>query len=399
MDDPGPDESVDDATIRVWLIAFALTTVGTILVVVSNPGASRADSVASALLVLTPQAVYWLFARPDQVGIRQGRLAGWAFAVLAVATFGLAQPLNPWASLSLFAVTPQLFILLPFPAAAGSVVALNLAPIAVGIVRGTLPADDVVQSVGQAAFIVTFSLFFSSRLISEVRRSRERQRLLDELNERQAEIAAMSAERGAEAERARIAREMHDTLAQGFASIVTLGHAVREELDADPVTARRHVELITLTAQENLTESRRIIAALTPARLDDASLPQAIERIVDRFADETGTTATTTLDGRVRPATPATEVVALRIVQEALANVRRHAQAAQVDVCIDFGEDGLRVSVRDDGIGFDAGSGSTGYGLVGMKARVAEVGGRLEIESRPGSGCAVRAVLPLGSTA
>ena len=134
--------------------------------------------------------------------------------------------------------------------------------------------------------MITFSLFFASRPAEhQPVQNEERRRLIEQLREREAEVAALSAARGAEAERTRIAREMHDTLAQGFASIVTLGHAVQGELDRDPAGARRHVEP---DHRDRPGESCGVAAdhrrPRPPGQLDGASLADAIARTVDSLA-------------------------------------------------------------------------------------------------------------------
>lgn len=389
--------SSEDTTLRTWHVAFALTTLGAILVVLSNPTGSRTSAAIAAALIALPQGFFWLFCRPSQVGIREGRPRCWAFACLATVAFAFAGSLNPWAGLALFAITPQIFMLLPFAGGAVTVVVLNLGPTAVTLVRGPLPSDDIALSLGQAAFVVAFSLFFANRLITEVRRSSERQALIDELRDREAQIAALSAARGAEDERTRIAREMHDTLAQGFTSIITLGHAARGELDVDPSAARRHVELMTRTAQENLAESRRIIAALGPAPLADASLPEAIERVTSGFAEQTGVAVAVQVEGVARFAPAAVDVVALRVVQESLANVRKHAAASHVAVTVAYEPTALHLVVADDGRGFDARGGSAGFGLRAMQARVTEIGGTFDLVSAVGEGCRIEIRLPLGA--
>jgi signal transduction histidine kinase len=243
--------------------------------------------------------------------------------------------------------------------------------------------------------VIVFSLFFGSRMLAIAGRSADRLRLITQLTEREAEVAALSTAHGAEQERTRIAREMHDTLAQGFASIVTLGHAAQGALDSDPDAARRQLELITRTAQENLAESRRIISALSPARLQDATLVEAVGRVVTGFAEETGIGASFDVDGEVVPASPAAEVVALRVVQESLSNTRKHAGAAEVQVRLEYRATRLRVIVRDDGAGFDPSLPVAGFGLAGMRGRAAEIDGTVTVSSVPGEGTSVVADIPL----
>ena len=247
--------------------------------------------------------------------------------------------------------------------------------------------------------IIAVSVYFSNRITAVTKQSRERGLLIDRLREQQREIAQLSEQQGAAAERERIAREMHDTLAQGFTSIVTLGHAVQGELDTDPATARRHVELMTETAQENLQESRRIIAALTPGRLEESTLEQALGRVAGRFEEETGVPVAFTVSGEPHPAPPAVEVVALRVFQEALANVRKHAGARSVDVVLAYAAGAVTLDVSDDGHGFDAAAPREGYGLDGMQARVREAGGTFELTTTPGDGTRLRAVLPAPTSA
>jgi signal transduction histidine kinase len=153
--------------------------------------------------------------------------------------------------------------------------------------------------------------------------------------------------------------------------------------------------MITRTATENLAESRRIIRALSPARLDGATLAEAVERIVAAFTEETDTAARVILEGDVLAAAPKAEVVALRVVQESLANVRKHARAHAVEVRLSYAGDSVEISVHDDGTGFETGSPSEGFGLAGMRARVADAGGDLHVRSDPGAGTAVIALVPL----
>lgn len=395
MIDGGSAAEMSDG-VRGWLVFYALATAGTVAIMLANAGGSWPRTIVAVALVLATQAVYLLVARPATATLRGNDRRAWIFAVVAVAAFGGAVVLNPWSTMSLFALTPELFMLFTFGRAAAIIVVLNTVWAAAALAAGPADVNDAVQQIGICLFVVTFSLFFGSRVVAIADRSAERLRLIGQLREREAEVAALSAARGAEQERTRIARDMHDTLAQGFTSIVTLSHAVRSELDTDPAAARRHVEMITRTATENLTESRRIIRALTPARLDGASLPEAVDRIVATFREETDTPAQLVIEGQARAATPPAEVVALRVVQESLANVRKHAHARSVQVQLSYAGDSVEIGVRDDGVGFAPGAPVSGFGLAGMRSRVAEAGGDLDVRSVPGAGTSVTALIPLG---
>ena len=394
---PRTDVELTDG-VRGWLVFYALATAGTVLIMLANPGGEWPSTLGAVGLVLGTQAAYLLLARPGLTPIRSNSRGGRAFAVVAVLALGPAVYLNSWSAMSLFALTPEVFMLLTFGRAAAVIAALNAVDAAAQLSAGPHAVPDIVQQVGISVFIVTFSLFFGSRLLTIADRSAERLRLIGQLREREAEVAALSAARGAEQERTRIAREMHDTLAQGFTSIVTLGHAVAGELDSDPAAARRHIEMITRTATDNLAESRRIIRALSPARLDGATLPEAVERIVAAFAEETDTPADVVVEGDVLAAAPQAEVVALRVVQESLANVRKHARAHAVRVRLSYAGDSVEITVHDDGAGFRPEAPADGFGLAGMRSRVAEAGGEVDVRSAPGAGTDVTALVPLGAT-
>lgn len=379
-----------------WTIFFVLVTVGTVAFVLANPTGSSTSTAVSAVLVVVLQILYWLVARPSLAGIRADGTRAWVFAAAALLLFSAAAVLNPWAALLLFAVTPEIFMLLTPRPATAVIIALNALPLAVRLITQPTGLRDAISDVGTTAFVITFSLFFASRILAISRQNEERRRLIEQLRMREAEVTALSAARGAEQERARIAREMHDTLAQGFASIVTLGQAVQGELDRDPETARRHVGLITETARESLAESRRIIAAMSPARLDGATLAEAVQRTVRTWQATTGVPARLEVTGAATPGQRATDVVALRVIQESLENVRKHADAQQVSVLLATEVDRLTVEVSDDGCGFDGAESSAGVGLAGMRSRVVESGGSLELTTGPGAGTTVRVQLPAG---
>ena len=157
---------------------------------------------------------------------------------------------------------------------------------------------------------------------------------------------------------------------------------------------------IELVKQANLDEARRVVHALTPATLEETSLPDAIGRLVKRFGDQTGMRVRLVVDGDAAPLATVSEVALLRFVQGALANVRSHSRAGQVAVTITYEADDVMVDVVDDGRGFDPATpraprpDGSGFGLRAMRERLAALGGRLEVESTPGDGTAIAAVLP-----
>lgn len=224
--------------------------------------------------------------------------------------------------------------------------------------------------------------------------SHKRQRLLDELTATQAERAAAERQAGTLAERQRLAREVHDTLTQGFASIAMLLDAARDDLPPGSPAARR-VEQAMRTARDNLAESRRLVHALRPAPLDRTHLAEAVRELTTRLAEETGTEVYTVVTGRPAALPPSTEGELLRVVQESLTNARRHARAMSVSVTLSYLGDVLAIDVQDDGTGFAPAARHTGVGLITMRERIAAVHGTFAVESSPGEGTTVTVTVPL----
>jgi signal transduction histidine kinase len=261
---------------------------------------------------------------------------------------------------------------------------------------------DALQLVFYAAVSLALGLFIAfTQAIHE--QSEERKRLLTELEATRGELAESERRTGTLAERQRLAREIHDTLAQGFASIVTLYEAARADLATRPEVALGRLEEIGRTARSSLSEARRVVWALRPEALEEGTLPDALARLVNDFRSETGLDATSRITGERRELEPDAEATLLRVAQEALANVRRHARARRVALTLSYLEDALLLDVRDDGVGFqhdpadpDRGASEAGgFGLIGMRERVEQLGGTLTIESQPGTGTAIVASLPL----
>jgi len=196
------------------------------------------------------------------------------------------------------------------------------------------------------------------------------------------------------AERQRLAGEIHDTLAQGFSSILMLIQAADAQLEHAPGNARAQLALAAQTARENLAEARTLVTGLASAQLQAGTLTDALRRLTERSAAELGIRASFDASGPERPLDAATEVVLLRTGQEALANVRKHASAVQVAVRLRYAGDQVQLEVTDDGVGFDPAVVNGGYGLRGMRVRVAEAGGSVTVASAPGKGTSVLAEVP-----
>jgi signal transduction histidine kinase len=242
-------------------------------------------------------------------------------------------------------------------------------------------------AVAESAIALGFAVLFGFWIFSIMRQSVGRRAVITELEETRSELAAVSHQAGVLAERERLAREIHDTIAQGFTSVVVLLELAESEVDTDPAAARQRLATARETARQNLAEARALVAALTPVDLQAALLPEAIGRLVDRFGAETGLPAHLTVTSERRSLPANAEVVLLRAAQEALSNVRKHAGASRVEVSLD----GAVLTVADDGGGFDPAAPTAGYGLAGMRRRVEEIGGVLTVHSgRSGTRVEVR---------
>jgi two-component system NarL family sensor kinase len=213
-----------------------------------------------------------------------------------------------------------------------------------------------------------------------------------------ARLAGRSAEVGAVEERNRIAREIHDTLAQSLTATTLQLESADALLEAGAPTEKARAPLsraLSLT-RSNLEEARRSVLDLRAAPLEGRSLSEALALLVERWKTETGTNVDYKTVNGARPIPPGVEAALYRIAQEALTNVARHAGARRVTIRLVATPGQVRFVVQDDGRGFDV-SRIPGdrHGLVGMRERVELLGGELEVTSGPGKGTLVEAAVPL----
>jgi signal transduction histidine kinase len=206
------------------------------------------------------------------------------------------------------------------------------------------------------------------------------------LNRAQREFNAVLGERN------RIAREIHDTLAQGYVGISVQLEVLAELLRMSKAeAAAKHLDLTRGYVREGLADARQSIWALRSQDAGETMLPVKLRRIVEaEHAAELD--ARFSIFGAYRPLPPGTEQEILRIAQEAIHNVKKHAGARHLNVQLEYGTSGIAIEVQDDGQGFSADDApATGhFGLTGMRERAAEIGGTLEVTSEPGRGTTVR---------
>ncbi len=324
----------------------------------------------------------------------------WAIAYQLVAWSALLaiQWVDPstQAWLLYFTLFPQLWAMVPTRWAAIGTVIVVVAFSLVRWAQSDFAAGTLTEILISGTISMGLSLalgLFINRIVGE---AESRAETIDELRATQDRLAAAERDRGVHEERERISREIHDTLAQGFTSVVALSRAAQAALArGDLATAGERLALIEHTASDNLDEARLIVAELTPGHLQSRTLGEALERLGAAVSSETGMRADVRVAGDPVPLGGSAEVVILRTAQEALSNVRRHASAARVDLTLAYDDPhAVVLTVHDDGLGFEPDGTRAGFGLDGVQARAAEIGGAVEVLSGPGSGTTLRLVVP-----
>jgi signal transduction histidine kinase len=293
-------------------------------------------------------------------------------------------------------------------------IAATLAAAQATVPDGPAPGSTLQLTVFLALFALHTSLALVLDRLSDQEAERHRQqratieeleltnaRLEQALTENatlQAQLLVQAREAGITDERRRLAAEIHDTLAQGLAGIITQLQAAAESTDED--TARAHAERAATLARYSLGEARRSVHNLAPGPLEHRTLPEALKETVARWQATSAPRLELVITGTVEPLHMEIESTLLRITEEALGNAAKHADAARVGVTLSYLDDEVAVDIRDDGRGFDplsqpSHSARGGFGLDGMRLRAARVAGTVEIETEPGGGTAVSARVPL----
>ncbi|WP_031169010.1 sensor histidine kinase [Streptosporangium roseum] len=328
-----------------------------------------------------------------QTHLRLGRI--WLVVItLGWAALALASPQFVWLAFPLFFAYLHL---LPLSVALPGVAVLTVAAIlAAAWHEGRLTSAQIIGPTIGAAVATLMAMVYKA-LYAE---SEERRLLIDDLVRTRGKLVEVERDAARLAERERLAREIHDTLAQGMSSIILLLRAARRDLAEDPAAAEHHIAEAEHAAQENLEEARNFVRALAPPVLQHSSLVAALRRISDSAVAGTSTQVRFEVSGTPVPLPAAYDATLLRVAQGALGNVSRHSGAEHAGVTLTYLDDAVILDVYDDGHGFDVSNpdgqaAGTGYGLRVMRERVRTLGGTLAVESSPGEGTAVVATLPL----
>ncbi|CCH29652.1 sensor histidine kinase [Actinosynnema sp. NPDC047251] len=382
---------------RRWNHAWALAPFGLLLLtcavsMVFDPAPVEHRLVTSGIAVGLAVWHWWfVVAHPQWCGRN-----AWAMALYYVGLLAFTVVLvlrNDAFLLFVPACYVLAFVTLPGWAAYLGVVAANLPWL-------VLPGTDVRTTLLNLAVVTPLAALIGGMIRAMEREAIRRRETNSELVAMAAENARLHAmlveqarETGIAEERARMAREIHDTVAQGLTGIVTQLEAVEEPAPlAGPV--RDRLDTARRLARTSLVEVRRSIEALRPGPLQDARLGDAVRQTVTTWREQYGVEATFTVTGTPLPVHSEVEVTVLRAAQEALSNVGRHAEARRVDVTLSYMEDVIVLDVRDDGAGFDP-STSDGFGLTALRQRVRALAGSVDFESAPGAGTAISVSVPV----
>lgn len=231
--------------------------------------------------------------------------------------------------------------------------------------------------------------------------SAARQRLLEDLLATRDELARAHLDAGARAERERVNREIHDTLAQGFTSVLLTARRARHAVHSgNTSTAHAEIDHVEALARTGVEDARRLVGRLPPAELNGRSLPAALDLLANGGRSNGEPVIEVRVDGERRELPTGVDVAVLRVAQEAVTNARRHAHADRVVVTLTFQPGAVRLDVVDDGVGFDSSNRSArGFGLSSMRSRMEQVGGTLGVETGLGDGTAVNAAVPIRTPA
>ncbi len=259
-----------------------------------------------------------------------------------------------------------------------------------------------VTSVLIGVVAISWSVLLVLWMRTVMRESTARKRLIEQLEAAQQDLAAAERQAGILQERQRLAQEIHDTLAQGFTSIVMQLEAADQDLPEGSGEVKGHIQQARETARLSLGEARRLVMALQPRPLEDATLPEALRRVSNRWEEENSVKMDFTVTGTPCSLHPDIEVTLLRAMQEALANVHKHAHANVVSMTLSYMEDQVALDVHDDGIGFDPDQLAQpidqmegGFGLRAMRQRVEQLGGEVILENAPMGGTILAVQIPL----
>lgn len=244
---------------------------------------------------------------------------------------------------------------------------------------------------------IVFVVIFARVAMAAGKAQAEAERLARQLadaNRQLGDYAVQAEELATIQERNRLAREIHDNLGHYLTVANVQIQAAQALLDKDPARAAAALDKAAGSTQEGLAAVRHSVSSLRESPLGHLTLPEAIARLAEEI-QATGLVAEFQLEGEPRPLDPRAELTLYRAAQEGLTNVRKHARASRVDLTLDYREPAaVALTVRDNGIGAAGAGDGAGFGLLGLRERARQLGGRVDVTTQPGQGYSLRVELP-----
>ena len=278
-----------------------------------------------------------------------------------------------------------------------ALVAIAYSAVSIGLDPG-VDFDLREEKVLLIRILTMFAVVAAGALVVRIERDRRREAVEAGREQAERNIAlerrAREADEAAREERDSIARDIHDGIAQSIYALSLSIETAAELAEREGSVLKDHLRKLVPVAKKTLLETRHYIYNLKPLLSGTTDLQVMAENQVREFGSVSGTPAGLRIEGDPAEVSVAVATGLYRILQEALANVLKHAQASQVDVVLTFDADSVELIVQDDGVGFDAGDHGLGYGLDNMRQRAVELEGKIEISGAPGKGTRIEVTLP-----
>lgn len=395
--DPTPDQLLERRWFAIWHSVCLSTLVLASGVALRDLAADQATLMLLLAVALTAWHIVTL-VRDEPNEARPRTMLVYCMGMFPL--FGALLMLHPAFLFVAFGLYAQLFHRLPW----------RLLLLVGGLFTILLIAHHLRSfgSISLTGAIIIILVFVTATLLGLMldavsRRSRERLRIIAELERTRAELAAAERQAGVLVERERLAGEIHDAMAQGFASIVMQLEALEQAQPELTPQARRHLDNARDAARESLVEARQLVWALRPRALDGVALLDALRQVAARWSAETGVMATIEVSGNPASLGADRDLLLLRTAQEGLANIRKHAGARAATLTLTYFADRCALDIQDDGWGFDprapvaVNPASGGFGLAALRARATALGATVLIESAPGEGTTLSVSVPYGA--
>lgn len=348
---------------------------------------------------------FWVFIVRAQRWGRKSLVVAATF-LLVIPCAGAMTALDGTYYMLLFSMYGLIFAILDTPLAIGITIYLSAGGALTIILTNHMDLASAAAVALSFVLAAGFAIMFGLYISAIIHQSMERQTMIDQLKAAQESLARVERQAGGLEERQRLAREIHDTLAQGFTSVVMHLEAAEQGLPGDPglTDVRKHIDQARATARESLSEARRFMWALRSDPLERTSLAEAIRHVAKHWTEESGIQTRFEITGDERELPSTYEVALLRTAQEGLVNIHKHAHASQVNLTLTLLDSQVSLDVADDGCGFEPALLAPGampgesLGLLGLRERVEALGGSLSVESAPGEGATLVVSLPLRDT-